>query len=252
MARWRLSRTTKRCLPENVDSASVFGQISGSDSFALTEPHINSNILKVGDDRLATNYGNQGYALLKAGNFHASEEMLQRAINLTKERTDENIIPVASFLNNIGEVHRQQGKLAEAEADLLESLALREKHLLAGHEHFGYSYHNLGLIYLDLKNYGKSEDYLDKAIQIRKKYPGVKNNELNETKQAQMRLADCRSGELQAKTSSAAAVQTVTAAGRKESVAKKVMPYLVSFSLTAIPLALLASGLLDKMVRGAH
>ncbi|GEM_PF-1046638 len=57
---------------------------------------INTNILHADDNRLAINFGNQGYALLKAGNYLASEEMLKRALNLTQERTGENIVPVAS------------------------------------------------------------------------------------------------------------------------------------------------------------
>ncbi len=216
---------------------------------------INTNILHVNDNRLAVNFGNQGYALLKAGSYSASEEMLKRALNLTRVRTDENIVPVASYLNNLGEAKRRQGKIMEAQADLLESLALREKHLSAGHEHFGYSYQNLGLLYLDLDDLAQCDEYLNKALQIRQKYPGVKNNELKETTDALKSLADRKQNQGQLVTTSALATTNKSdpkdpALNKsKSSLPSEIYPLLVSFGMTAVPLILLATGVLDRMIR---
>ncbi len=216
---------------------------------------INTNILHVNDNRLAVNFGNQGYTLLKAGSYSASEEMLKRALNLTRVRSDENIVHVASYLNNLGEAKRRQGKITEAQPDLLESLALREKHLSAGHEHFGYSYHNLGLLYLDLDDLAQCEEYLNKALQIRQKYPGVKNNELKETTEALQSLAERKQNQGHVVTKSALATTNKTDSkdlallNSKSSLPSEIYPLLVSFGMTAIPLILLATGVLDRMIR---
>ncbi len=144
---------------------------------------LKAEILGAGSASIAVSYGNQGYSMLKAEKFSSAEAYLRRALKLV-EGTHVEPSTMATYLNNLGEALRGQGKLQEAEAELTKALQMRKSSLTPQHPHMGYSYHNLARLYADKGNNELADSYFKQAIEIRSMHPGPKNTELRETTEA--------------------------------------------------------------------
>lgn len=141
---------------------------------------LKAEILGAGSQSIAVSYGNQGYSMLKAGKYESAEAYLRRALKLVEgARVDPSLM--ATFLNNLGDAMRGQGRLNEAEAELLKALDMRKGSLNSQHPHLGYSYHNLGQLYADKGSTERADSYFKQAIEIRKIHPGPAETELKET-----------------------------------------------------------------------
>lgn len=141
---------------------------------------LKAEVLGAGSQSIAISYGNQGYSMLKAGKYESAEAYLRRGLKLV-EGVRIDSATMATYLNNLGDALRGQGRLVEAEAELLKALDMRKGCLNAQHPHFGYSYHNLGQLYADKGSNELADSYFKQAIEIRKIHPGPAETELKET-----------------------------------------------------------------------
>ena len=122
-------------------------------------------------------YANQGYALLKCGNFSAAEKCLRTAIEIGDRTGVQNKVLRGNELNNLGDALRGRGELVEAENYLNQSLQLRQKTLPPSHPFMAYSYNSFGKLYRDLGKVKESDAEFQKALKIREaissKHPDV-------------------------------------------------------------------------------
>lgn len=129
---------------------------------------------------LATAYSNVGYALLCGGQHAEAEKYGRQALSMLGTMSRQAPELHAIILNNLGEALRCQGKLDEAEEMLLSSLMIRERVLSRSHPHRAYSYHNFAMLLFDRNENERSREYFEKALAIRKSFPG-ESRELNST-----------------------------------------------------------------------
>jgi tetratricopeptide (TPR) repeat protein len=117
--------------------------------------------------KLAVAYANQGWALLQGGNYEAAEKYFWQALDADKKADNKNTLVQANALNNVGDVLRRKGDLAQAEEALTESLRIRQRTLPKSHAFLGYSYNNLGRLYSDQGKFEEAKAEFEKALHIR-------------------------------------------------------------------------------------
>jgi CHAT domain-containing protein len=107
---------------------------------------------------------------------------------------------VATVLNDLAELHRAQGRYADAEPLYKRSLAIREKALGPDHLDVAASLNNLALIYEAQGRYAEAESLLKQSLAIKEKtfgpehpYVAIALHNLASIYQAQGRYADAES-----------------------------------------------------------
>ena len=114
-------------------------------------------------------FGNEEYY---AGNLDRAMANYNQALNLfqtLKNRKGEGIC-----LNNIGNIHRARGNLKDANTVYRESMAIAEELLNTADEadridltvSLASRYNNIGLLYRDIQQYDKAEEYINKALDL--------------------------------------------------------------------------------------
>ena len=129
---------------------------------------LSTKIEVYGEDAIETaiGYSNVGYALTETGQYDEAAQKLEKAKDLCVKAGMQNNTMWAHILENIGDLHRAQGDLVLAEKELLEALDLRKKRYK---EDLHHSYHDLGKLYRDKKDWKTSRAYFEKALAIREK-----------------------------------------------------------------------------------
>ena len=87
------------------------------------------------------------------------------------------IIPtVATSLNNLAVLYRDQGKYAEAEPLYQRALAIREKALGSDHPDVAASLNNLAELYRDQGKYAEAEPLYQRALAITREVTGIRSS----------------------------------------------------------------------------
>ncbi len=114
-------------------------------------------------------FGNEEYY---AGNLNRAMDNYQKALDLfrtLKNRKGEGIC-----LNNIGNIHRALGNLKDANAAYRESISIAEELLENADEadridltvSLASRYNNIGLLFRDIEQYDRAEEYINKALDL--------------------------------------------------------------------------------------
>lgn len=122
-------------------------------------------------DLKAITQTNIGLLRLNQGRVDLAEEELHIAIKNFDDANQSRSLAMADALAHLGNVYRTAGKNAQAEEQLLHSLAIRQENLPTDHELIAASYNDLGLIYTQL-NVDKSYEYYDMALAMYEKLHG--------------------------------------------------------------------------------
>jgi CHAT domain-containing protein/uncharacterized protein HemY len=117
---------------------------------------------------IETNYGS---LYMNQGRNDLSLESLQSALANFQKDNKENTLDAAQSLAYLGNLYRTTGKYAQAEEQLMRSLAIRQKYLKGNNEWIAASYNDLGLVYSQIDN-DKALEYYEKALAIYEKLHG--------------------------------------------------------------------------------
>jgi tetratricopeptide (TPR) repeat protein len=104
--------------------------------------------------------------------FTEAEPLYQYSLAIREKTLGKDHPDVATSLNNLADLYRDQGKYAEAEPLYQRSLAIREKVQGAGHPDVATSLNNLAGLYDNQGKYGEAEALYQRSLAIREKALG--------------------------------------------------------------------------------
>jgi CHAT domain-containing protein/Tfp pilus assembly protein PilF len=116
--------------------------------------------------------GEQAARLYKAGAYAEATTPAQRAVALREKALGKEHPDVATALNALADLYREQGAYVQAEALFLRALAIREKALGKEHPDLATTLNNLGELYRAQGAYHRSEPLVLRALAIREKMLG--------------------------------------------------------------------------------
>src|SRR5262249_42748545 len=126
-----------------------------------------------------------------------SEPLFKKALAIYEKVAGAESPPVATLLNNLGQVYKVEGREADAEPLIKRSLAIREKVLGASHPDVARSLNNLGDLYQRQRRFAEAEPLFKRALAIREQEVGPDHpdtaasvNNLASLYQAEGRAAD--------------------------------------------------------------
>jgi tetratricopeptide (TPR) repeat protein len=139
--------------------------------------------------RLAEAFGVIGYLYRRQGDLEKAVDYYSQSIALNRELG--NLRDYADMLNNMGNVQRLLGKFDEAQRYCKIALRIREKLFQqreGGEVPLGWSNSTLGIICLNIGDFGQGEQYFQRAFQIyeRNKHRGGIASTYNRFGQIQM------------------------------------------------------------------
>lgn len=122
---------------------------------------------------------NAGYAFLREAQLEKAAEYLEKAKRLATELgiKDDRIWP--EVVGNLGDLHRTQGRFAEAEKELLEAFSIYERK--QANKDLENAYQNLGKLYRDTNDFAKSETNFKNALALREKQYGSEHFKVAQT-----------------------------------------------------------------------
>jgi CHAT domain-containing protein len=115
---------------------------------------------------------NESILLAELGRYEEATQKLQQAIRIIEGMKGSKLRNQVIYQSNLASLYQRTSKLPEAEAIYLRL----EKNLGAGNPYYPGILNSLGLLYVDLKQPTKAEDYLKRAAQIYKSKLGGENN----------------------------------------------------------------------------
>src|SRR5262249_6307225 len=95
-----------------------------------------------------------------------ASEKLEKARTIMVKLNLQNSSMWGHLLENLGDLHRAQGRFDQSEKELLESLELRKKRFK---EDLHGSYHDLAKLYRDKHDWKTARLYFEKALSYREK-----------------------------------------------------------------------------------
>jgi CHAT domain-containing protein/tetratricopeptide (TPR) repeat protein len=113
-------------------------------------------------------------ALIQKSKFNDALEVLQSSGELAASIAEEDTLRYARYLFNLGRTYAFRQELAEARRLYYQALRLQEKlqeQVVA--EDLAWTLNNLGVLYMSLYMYDKSEQTHKRAMELRKKYLGT-------------------------------------------------------------------------------
>jgi serine/threonine-protein kinase len=116
-----------------------------------------------------------GLAFANMGDDTRGTALLADALALRKQHAGTDSSEVADSLNRLGNIHRQFGRLAEAEPMLLRALDWRTRNGPVDAD-LADSYNNLGLLQNDMGQYEEAESTLRRAIALHRQVAGDASN----------------------------------------------------------------------------
>ncbi|MEO5600338.1 MAG: CHAT domain-containing tetratricopeptide repeat protein [Cyclobacteriaceae bacterium] len=120
---------------------------------------------------------NLGSLQLNQGRNDLAEESLEDALIQFNSSGKPRSLEAAQALVNLGLVYMSQGKYAQAEAQLLMALSLRQNQLEETHELIAATYNDLGLVYSQTDK-DKALDYFENAQRIYLKIHGKEHSKI--------------------------------------------------------------------------
>jgi CHAT domain-containing protein len=115
---------------------------------------------------------NQSVLLVELGRYDEATKNLQQAIRIIEAAKGSKLRNQVIYQSNLASLYQRTGKLSEAEAIYLRL----EKSLGSGNPYYPGILNSLGLLYVDLKQPARAEDYLKRAAQNYKAKFGGENN----------------------------------------------------------------------------
>ena len=116
---------------------------------------------------IKTGYLNEeGLMWLAAGQYATAQPCLENALALREKLLEPEHLDVASSLNNLAGLYRDQGHYRKAESLYVRALALREKLLGPEHPDVAISLNNLAELYQAQEYYKKAELLYKRALTI--------------------------------------------------------------------------------------
>jgi tetratricopeptide (TPR) repeat protein len=109
------------------------------------------------------------------GDYPKSEDMLRRALALSRQRWDNQSLQVADALDDVGQTLQQEGTLLEAEQMITQALDIRKKLLGNDSVAVGNSLNNLALVFWSEGKMLASEKAYGEALTIYRKTWGNEN-----------------------------------------------------------------------------
>jgi tetratricopeptide (TPR) repeat protein len=138
-------------------------------------PHARAAARHAGDEvgePLALLLNEVAFYLSERAAYVEAEPLYQRALAISEKAFAPDHPRVATWLNNLGALHRAQGKYSIAEPLCKLALAIHEKVLGPDHPEVGTSLNNLATIYSAQDKYDLAEPLYRRAIAIREKAVG--------------------------------------------------------------------------------
>ena len=107
--------------------------------------------------------------LHRSGKFAEAIPLAQRALVIWEKQLGPHHRNVATALNNLANLYRDQGRYVDAEQLHKRSLAIREKALGPSHVDVAQSLNNLANLYRDQGRYADAEPLYERSLAIRRK-----------------------------------------------------------------------------------
>jgi len=107
-----------------------------------------------------------GLYLYGHASYTIAEPLYVRALSIYEQELRPQHPNIASSLDNLAELYREQGKYAEAEPLYQRALSIREQELGASHPHTATSLNNLALLYDAQEKYAEAESLYQRAFSI--------------------------------------------------------------------------------------
>ncbi len=112
-----------------------------------------------------------GLALSNMGEDVRGTALLTQALELRERHAGTDSAEVADSLNRLGNIHRQFGRLEQAEMMLVRALQWRRRNLPVDHD-LADSHNNVGLLQADLGHHAEAEQTLRQAIALHREAGG--------------------------------------------------------------------------------
>lgn len=136
---------------------------------------------KPGDERTeASTLNTLGVTYDKLHVYDKASASLEQALALQGKFSNASPLSKAAFRCNLASIRIAQQRYEEAEALLLESLALRTGEVGENHHELSYTLYQQGRLYNSQQRYAKAVEVLQRALQMRESTPGYNAAEVSE------------------------------------------------------------------------
>ncbi|MEM9817189.1 MAG: tetratricopeptide repeat protein [Cyanobacteria bacterium P01_D01_bin.6] len=119
-----------------------------------------------------------GYYLNERTQYSEAEPLLQEALVMRKRLLGDEHPDVATSLNNLATLYKNQGRYSEAEPLLQEALVMRKRLLGNEHPDVATSLNNLAGLYRNQGRYSEAEPLLQEALAMRKRLLGNEHSDV--------------------------------------------------------------------------
>ncbi|MEA5449468.1 CHAT domain-containing tetratricopeptide repeat protein [Leptolyngbya sp. CCNP1308] len=113
--------------------------------------------------------------LYQAGRYQEAIPLAEKSLAIYREQLGERHPDVATSLNNLAGLYRDQGHYGEAEPLYQESLAIRREQLRENHPAVAQSLNNLAGLYRDQGHYGEAEPLYQESLAIYREQLGERH-----------------------------------------------------------------------------
>jgi tetratricopeptide (TPR) repeat protein len=149
------------CLRDNKKpekALELFDKIIENIEIAEVKPSIKANI-----------YNSAGGCYRSMKQYKKTDELLQKAYELTKENFGDNTLPIATIYNNMGLSYKDQARFEEAKECYEKALQIRKEFLPEDHPDVIAIKHNLGQLFYDNGDKDNAMKYFNNNIEILEK-----------------------------------------------------------------------------------
>lgn len=112
------------------------------------------------------------------GRYAESEPLYLRSLSIQEEVLGPAHSAVATSLNALGLLYRDQGRFAEAESSFKRSLAIRERLFGSAHPDVAAIHNNLGRLYYEQGRYSEAKQFCQLGLNLREKALGAMHIEV--------------------------------------------------------------------------
>ena len=179
--RWvdHLIRATERVFPATVEAMTwslcqrllpqaQMGSL-WAERFAVASPQAASLLLRT------------AHYLRDVALYEQAKRLSQQVIAIRERMLTQEHLEMAHSLNELAQVHRQQGKYTQAEQLFQRALAIREQRLGPEHPHTAYALRGLGELYARQGQYAEAESLYQRALRIQEQHLSPEHPDTAET-----------------------------------------------------------------------
>lgn len=127
---------------------------------------LENSVVGVNTPEYATTMSNLAWIYVNTDDLLKAEQAYKEVLQLREKLLGPQDPFVAKSLRNLGDFYYVHGKYAEAEKLLSRSNAIYQK--VGAQDDVAWTLNNLGLCYIQLKDYGRAQVSLEKALELRK------------------------------------------------------------------------------------